>query len=66
VPKLKGTPVKVAKRVLKLLSCKPGKVAHAHSNAVGKGQVIKTKPKAGTYVAGTVVKLQVSSGPKKK
>ena len=66
VPKLKGTPVKVAKRVLKLLSCKPGKVAHAHSSAVGKGQVIKTKPKAGTYVAGTVVKLQVSSGPKKK
>ncbi len=65
VPKLKLTPVKVAKRVLKLLSCKAGKVAHAHSNTVGKGLVIKTKPKAGTYTAGRVIKLQVSSGPKK-
>jgi Domain of unknown function DUF11 len=65
VPKLKFTPAKVAKRVLKLLSCKPGKVAHAHSNTVKKGLVIKTKPKAGTFAPGTVVKLQVSSGPKK-
>jgi beta-lactam-binding protein with PASTA domain len=64
VPKLKLTPVKVAKRVLKLLSCKPGKVGHSHSS-VRKGLVIKTKPKAGTYAPGRVIKLQVSSGPKK-
>jgi uncharacterized repeat protein (TIGR01451 family) len=66
VPKLKGTPVNVAKRALRLLNCKVGKVRHAHSKKIRKGRVIKTSPKAGTYPGGKVVGLQVSSGPKKK
>jgi Domain of unknown function DUF11 len=66
VPALKLTPVSVAKRVLNLLSCKAGKVGHAHSKSVRKGLVIKTTPKPGTYASGKVIALQVSSGPKPK
>jgi Domain of unknown function DUF11/PASTA domain len=65
VPKLKNTPSKVAKTVLKDLGCKV-KTSKAHSKSVRKGNVIKTKPGAGTHPFGTTVKVQVSSGPSKK
>lgn len=64
VPKLKGTPSGVARTVLKELGCKV-KLSHAHSSAVHKGLVIKTKPGAGTYANLETVTLIVSSGPKK-
>lgn len=62
VPKLKGTPLKVAKHALRLLRCRIGKIKHVHSRSVRKGAVIKTKPKPGTYKAGKVIRLEVSSG----
>lgn len=65
VPALKRTPVSVAKKVLMLLNCKPGKAIHAHNRSILRGQVIKTVPKPGTYANGKVVSLTVSSGPAK-
>jgi Domain of unknown function DUF11/PASTA domain len=65
VPKLKGTPLSVARHVLHLLDCKVGKVRHAHSKSVGKGRIIKTSPEAGSYNAGRVIRLEVSSGRRK-
>lgn len=63
VPKLKRTPVAVAKRLLNLLKCKPGKAKRVHSRAIARGQVIRTTPKPGAYGEGKVVALTVSSGP---
>ena len=65
VPKLKGTPVRAAKQLLHTLGCVVGKVGHRHSKSIRKGNVIGTTPRAGTYPAGTVVSIQVSSGHKK-
>jgi hypothetical protein len=65
VPKLKNTPAKVAKTVLKDLGCKV-RSSKAHSKGIKKGNVIKTKPGPGTKPFGTTVKLVVSSGPPKK
>lgn len=64
VPALKRMPLRVARRVLKILLCRPGKAKRVHSRAVKKGQVIRTTPKPGTYAAGKGVALLVSSGPK--
>jgi uncharacterized repeat protein (TIGR01451 family) len=58
VPKLRGTPSGVAKRVLKLLGCKV-KVKRVKVHGVAKGTVLKTKPGAGTYAAGRKVTLIV-------
>jgi hypothetical protein len=63
VLKLRGTPTAVAKHLLSLLKCKVGKVHRVHSSSVAKGEVIRTNPGAGTYAAGKVVGLTVSSGP---
>jgi Domain of unknown function DUF11/PASTA domain len=65
VPKLKNVSSKLAGTVLKDLGCKV-KTTKAHSKSVRKGNVIKTKPGAGTHPFGTTVKLQLSSGPSKK
>lgn len=65
VPALRRTPVSVAKKVLALLNCKPGKAKHAHDRSVARGQVIRTAPRPGTYANGKVVSLTVSSGPAK-
>lgn len=66
VPTLTGTPLGVSTRLLVLLNCKSGKVAHAFGGKVAKGTVIKTTPTAGSYPNGTPVSLLVSSGPKPK
>lgn len=66
VPALKRTPLPVAKRLLRLLLCKPGTAKSAHSRSIAKGQVIRTTPKPGTYAQGKVVALTVSSGPANK
>jgi hypothetical protein len=65
VPQLKGTPLRAAKHLLGVLGCRAGKVGHRHSKSIRKGSVIGTTPGAGTYVAGEVVRIQVSSGRKK-
>jgi Domain of unknown function DUF11/PASTA domain len=65
VPRLKGTPVGVAKHLLHMLGCDVGKVSHRHSKSVPRGNVIGTSPRAGTYARGKVVRIQVSSGRKK-
>jgi Domain of unknown function DUF11 len=64
VPALKGIPAAFARRVLGLLGCTVGKVKTVHSH-VAKGAVIAASPHAGTYAAGRVIALQVSSGPKR-
>jgi len=58
VPKLKGTPAGVAKKVLKLLGCTV-KVKKKSGGGVPKGSVIKTKPGAGTYALGKKITLLV-------
>jgi hypothetical protein len=63
VPALRGIPAAFARRVLGLLGCTVGKVSKVHSR-VAKGAVVSASPGAGTYAAGKVVALQVSSGPK--
>jgi hypothetical protein len=60
---LKGIPGGFARRVLGLLGCTVGKVSKIQSR-VTKDDVIKTLPGAGTFAAGKLVALQVSSGPK--
>ncbi|MGE4426440.1 MAG: hypothetical protein AB7G37_08320 [Solirubrobacteraceae bacterium] len=66
VPKLKATPLVVARPVLRLLHCKVGRVKRARSRRVRKGLVVKTSLKPGTYAGGRVVGLTVSTGPKRK
>ena len=58
VPKLRGTPVGVAKRVLKQLGCKV-KIKRKKGRGVPKGTVLKTKPKPGTYALGRKITLIV-------
>lgn len=65
VPALRRTPLRVAKRVLTVLDCKPGKAKWVHSRGVARGQVIRSAPKPGTYNQGKAVALTVSSGPAK-
>jgi uncharacterized repeat protein (TIGR01451 family) len=66
VPKLGGTSGGLAKRVLALLGCKV-RLTHASSKHVAKGQVMGTRPGAGTYAVGRQITLVVSSGrPKTK
>lgn len=67
VPKLKGLRVKTAKKKLRKAHCKPGKVAHRHSNKIKEGRVIRGgKHRGAKLPAGSKVKLVVSSGPKEK
>jgi len=65
VPRLEDTSSKVAGAVLKDLGCKVA-TTHAHSRTVRKGNVIKTMPGPGTHPFGTTVRVQVSSGPRKR
>lgn len=65
VPRLGDTSSKVAGTVLKDLGCKVA-TTHAHSRSVHKGNVIKTMPGPGTHPFGTTVRVEVSSGPKKR
>jgi serine/threonine-protein kinase len=71
VPKLKGAPLALGKKVLPLLGCKVGKVKKSTSKSVAKGDVISTSPGAGSYAASKSIGITVSSGkpkpkPKKK
>jgi hypothetical protein len=50
VPKLKGIKLKFAKHVI--FGCTAGRVRHAHSRSVPRGEVIRTGPGAGTHTAG--------------
>ena len=63
VPALKGIPAAFARHVLGLLGCTVGRVRNVHSHET-KGDVVTASPGAGTYAAGQVVALEVSSGPK--
>jgi hypothetical protein len=65
VPNLRGVKASLAKRLLKLLGCKVGKVRRVHDRHVRKGNVVRTTPRPGTYAAGKVVGIQVSSGPRR-
>jgi hypothetical protein len=66
VPALGRIPAPFARRVLGLLGCRVGAARRVHSKTVAKGNVIRSTPGAGTYSAGRVVTLQVSSGPVKR
>lgn len=65
VPRLEDTSSKVAGTVLKDLGCKVA-TSRAHSRSVHKGNVIKTTPGPSTQPFGTTVRVQVSSGPRKR
>ena len=58
VPKLRGTPARVARRVLTLLGCTT-RVKRHKGHGVPKGSVLKTKPGAGTYTLAKQVTLIV-------
>jgi Domain of unknown function DUF11/PASTA domain len=62
VPNLKGVRAQVAKKMLSLLGCRVGNAKRVHSRSVRKGAVIKTTPGPGTYAAGKVVNIRISSG----
>jgi hypothetical protein len=64
VPSLRKTPMAVARTVLTELGCTV-KVTRQHAK-VGKGLVIATKGKAGSYPLKQRITLIVSSGPKAK
>lgn len=64
VPRIGGTPLGVARRVLGALDCRVGRVKHVHSRHA-KGTVLRTLPGAGHYAAGRLIGLVVSSGPGK-
>jgi hypothetical protein len=69
LPKLGGVPLTVTKKLLPLLGCKVGKVKKTTSKKVPKGDVISTRPGAGSYAVGKSIGLTESSGkpkPKKK
>jgi uncharacterized repeat protein (TIGR01451 family) len=67
VPSLKGLPLATAKRILKLVKCRAGKVKSAPSRKLRKGSVISTKPGAGAKLkVNAKVAITVSSGPPKK
>ena len=65
VPRLTGTPLAVARRVLGLLGCKAGKVRRVHRRTA-RGAVIRTSPGSGRYAAGRRIGITVSSGPAPK
>jgi hypothetical protein len=67
VVKLAGSPVAVAKVVIRALNCRVGKTTKKASKKVPKGDVISTLPGSGKHPAGTKVAIVVSSGrPHKK
>ncbi len=64
VPKLKGKPLKKAKRILKGHHCRPGKITRKFSK-VKKGHVIGQRPKPGRHLKkGAKIRLVVSKGKK--
>jgi hypothetical protein len=66
VTSLANVPLGTAKKLLKALDCKVGKVSKSSSSTVAKGNVIKTKPGTGSYPAGKSIAIVESSGPKSK
>jgi uncharacterized repeat protein (TIGR01451 family) len=66
VPVLARTPLAVAKHVLKLLHCRAGRVTKKSSRKVSKGEVIGTRPRAGSYSPGKAVAITESSGPPRR
>lgn len=65
VPDLRGLPPASARRLLRPLGCRPGKVRRAHSGKVARGKIIRTSPKPGTYAARRKLGLVVSAGPRR-
>lgn len=63
VPNLTGTSVKVGKHDLKQLGCRVGKIHRTSSREVAAGDIVATSPGPGTYSAGKLVALDVSTGP---
>jgi hypothetical protein len=63
VPPLGGVPLSTAKKILKLVKCRTGKVSTKKSRSVRKGTVIKTSPGAGRVLPlNAKVALVVSRG----
>jgi hypothetical protein len=64
VPNVEGESLSAAKRALKARFCSAGKIEHAFSNTVPKGQVISESPTAGTHLRHNgKVSLTISEGP---
>jgi hypothetical protein len=66
VTSLANVPLSTAKKLLKTLNCKVGKVTKTSSSKVAKGNVIKTTPGSGSYALGKSIAIVESSGPKPK
>lgn len=66
LPKFASTSLPFVKQLLPLLGCSVGKVTKVSSRKVAKGLVVSTTPGQGTFAAGTLVSIKVSSGPPKK
>ncbi|MFD6417455.1 Stk1 family PASTA domain-containing Ser/Thr kinase [Streptomyces sp. NPDC060194] len=63
VPRLAGVPLDEAKRRLEDAGLAPGAVAREFSEDVGKGEVVRTDPAAGTEVrSGKAIAITVSKG----
>lgn len=63
VPKLAGKTLAAAKKAIVKAHCTVGRITNAHSTTVAKGDVISSKPKAGSKVDyGAKVALVVSKG----
>jgi hypothetical protein len=61
VPRLAGLKQSFAVSVLHRLGCRPA-VQHADNRAVKRGEVIRTRPRAGTYAAARKVVVTISTG----
>lgn len=65
VPKLRGTSLGAARRLLRAHDCAAGKIKRAFSNVVRKGRVISQKPRPRRRLRhGARVALTVSKGPR--
>ena len=62
VPRLAGANLRLARHVLTLLGCRPGKVTHVHSTRVPSGELIGTTPGPGSYAHSRRIGLRLSSG----
>ena len=62
LPRLIGSPANVVKRILPLLGCRLGTVTRTPSISTGPGNLVATRPPAGSYRHNKRIDLVVSSG----
>lgn len=65
VPKLRGASLHEAKRILKLLGCKIGRLKVVHARRIHVRHVIGTGPGVGTYPTRRHISIVISSGPRR-